>query len=386
MRDTPLVVHITEAVQGGIIRHLDWIRSALPSRGVELHFILSLERTPGYAVVLDACRKEGIGSDVVPMQRTPSPVDDFPVLMKLIGCLRRCQPDLVHTHGSKGGFFGRLAATHLGIPALHTPHVFAFEWAHPGVKRHFYVEAERLAARWCRRLVLLSEAQRQAARDVGVGREKQYCVLPNGIDAGAYPPATPETRRAARERFGLPLDAPVLGMAARFEPQKGVGGFLRAARQVVDAVPEVRFLLAGEGAELAAAQDRARETGLAEHMIFCGSVEHILPFYHALDGFVLASLWEGLPYVILEAQAAGLPVVSTRTLGADAVIDDGVHGRLVPVGDSSRLAAAMLSLLNDPASARGLAGAGHRRVCSDFTLERWADGLAALYRDVLAES
>lgn len=383
MANPPLVAHVTEAVQGGIIRHLEWIVRALPPRGVRLHLILSLGRTPEYAARIEEFRKDGIGVSVIPMVRQPSPVRDWAAYRKLRECLRSINPDLVHTHSSKAGMLGRRAAYSLGVSAVHTPHVFAFEWGHAWHRKWFYTACERMAARWCSRLVLLSEAQRAAAENARVGTTDQYAVIPNGIDPDDLRVPAPDDRLAARKRFGLGAEAPVLGMAARFEPQKGMGDFLRAAKFVVDAKPEVRFLLAGEGSLKDECRQRADRDGLAENIFFCGAVEHMQSFYDALDGFVLASLWEGLPYVILETQATGLPVVATATRGAEAIILDGETGLLAPIGDSQSLANGMLRLLSEPDFAASVASAGQARVREAFPLDRWADGLVALYREVL---
>ncbi len=382
----PCILHITEAVQGGVARHLEWIAQALPGHGFRLHFVLSLAREPWYRDQVCRWREQGIGVDLLPMARKVSPVQDWEALRKVVQLFRERQPSLVHSHSSKAGVLARRAACLLGLRAVHTPHIFAFEWARPGLKRLLYTMIERAAAKWCDRIILLSEAQKKIALAARIGSADKFRVVPNGIDADSYPSPSAEERRIARERFGLPEDAPVIGMAARLDPQKGVGNFLRAAATVQASRPDVRFLIAGTGALAKTYEKRVVDLGLEKAVTFCGNVTHILPFYHALDAFVLASLWEGLPYVLLEAQSTGLPVVASRTHGAEAVIESGKTGLLVPLADEAGLAQSMCSVINDTARARELGQAGREHVRKTFTLPEWASGLAECYREVLSAS
>jgi glycosyltransferase involved in cell wall biosynthesis len=291
----PIITHISEPVTGGVGRQVELVAHALPACGFRLHLIVSLARDPAFARSLEAYEAEGIGTDVVPFVRRPCPVRDPWSYLRLKRVLRRVRPALVHTHSSKAGMLGRRAAHALGIPCVHTPHVFAFEWAKSGVRRCLFRILERRAARWCDRIVLLSDAQRELAFTVGLGPIERLDVIPNGVDAEQFRPAVPEERRAARKRFGVTVDVPVVGMAARFEPQKGVGDFLRAAAGLRQRIPRVRFLLAGDGSMEEEARQRVDRLGLTDAVSFCGNVTHMLEFYHALDAFVLASLWEGCP-------------------------------------------------------------------------------------------
>lgn len=386
MPQNPLVTHIVEATTGGVARQLDWLAQTLPSRGFDLQFIVSCQRDPSFEQNIAVYREQGVRVDVVPMGRALNPLKDTLSLTRLHKILGRDRPAVVHTHASKAGFLGRRAAYSLEIPAIiHTPHVFAFEWQE-SLPSSLYRFLEHQAAKWCDRLVLLSDLQLECTLASGIAPLEKLCVIPNGIAAEAYPPPTAAERESARQKFSCPEDSFVIGMAARFAPQKGLGDFLRAARAVVAARPEITFLLAGEGALREEFVARVQDLGLSKRIRFCGRVDEMLPFYHALDGFVLASLWEGLPYVILEAQATGLPVVASGTAGAAAIIENNETGLLVPIGDEAALAAGILRLFTDADFRARIAAWGQARVRELFRLDPWADSLAELYVTTLEQA
>ncbi len=380
------VIHITEPVTGGVGRQVELIAAALPQHGFRLGLILSLQRAPGYAVQAERFRKQGIEVDVIPMRRQLSPVRDLVSFFRIRRMLSRRQPDLVHTHASKAGMLGRRAARALGIPVVHTPHVFAFEWRRSGGLSFLYRVAERMAASWCERILLLSYEQCECAYSVGIRPLEKLTVLPNGVDCDYFAPATRLQREHARARFGLAHDIPVVGMAARFEPQKGVGHFLRAAASLCRRVERIHFLLVGEGSLLDDARGMIRQFGIEHAVSFCGNITHMRDFYHALDLFVLASLWEGCPYVILEAQASGVPVVATETCGSRALINDSETGMLVPVGDEAALARQVEQLLADRESAGRMAAWARAGIEKDFRLQDWSRQLAGVYTEILAEN
>ena len=379
--DRPLVSIVSESTLGGVARQLELIAREIPKRGIELHMILSCERQPDYVKTIESFRASGMQVDIVPMARKPSPFADLRALGRIRSILKSRNPALVHTHSSKAGILGRRAASSLGIPCLHTPHVFAFEWE-SGIRKLMYRSLERLAARWSAGIVALSEQQRQAMVANGICHPERVHLIPNGISCAAFPPASEEDRIAARARFNVSPEAPVIGVAARLEPQKGMGNFLRAAASIHGKHPDVVFLIAGVGSMGEECRRRAAELGIDGAVRLCGEVTDILGFYHALDCFMLASLWEGLPYAILEAMACQLPVISTRSFGCEGLISDGETGIAVDLDDVDGLAIAADRILTDSALGAKLGQQARRVVEADFSLNQWADDLAALYRNL----
>ncbi len=374
------VTHIAEGTVGGLARQLELAARALPQRKVDLHMIVSCERDPHFVEDIEAFRRLGVRVDIVPMLREPSALRDFSCYRQIKEVLSRRKPDVLHTHSSKGGILGRRAAHTLRIPCIHTPHVFPFEWA-TFPKRGIYRKIEQIAAGWCDRVVMLSELQKRVALESGIGPADKLTVIPNGVSTADYRPPNDEERTAARAHFGL-NDERVIGVAARLEPQKGMGHFLRAAQMLLTRQPKTRFLVAGTGSLEAQCRARADKLGLRKAITFCGNISHMLRFYHAIDCFMLASLWEGLPYVILEAMACGLPIVSTRSFGCEGVIEHDQNGLLLPIQDEAGLARAAERVITDEAFASQLGQNARARVDEAFSLDTWADGLVACYNDV----
>ncbi len=375
-----VVTHICEACLGGVARQLRLAARTLPAGGILPRFILSTRRGPASVRLADDLRGEGRPVDEVPMRRSICPLRDLIHLLKIRRILRSTRPALVHTHSSKAGILGRFAAHMLGIPCVHTPHVFAFEWQHGGVMGRLYRMLERRAARWCEALVMLSDLQNEFALLEGVGTLEQRAVVPNGVDPAAFVPPTPQQRQAARACFGVGENVPLIGCAGRMAPQKGIDRLLRAASSLRQQERETEFLVAGTGELLASHRALAERLDLTKAVRFCEEVDDMQRLYHALDVFVLPSLWEGMPYTVLEAQSCGVPVVASRTCGSASIIEDEVSGLLVEIGDERQLMQAMLRLLREPQLAERLGAWGRANVERYFTLEQWSRSLTRLYR------
>ena len=212
-------------------------------------------------------------------------------------------------------------------------------------------------------------------------------VIPNGVDAAAYAGAAVAARVEARREIGAPEGAVVIGTVGRLSPEKNLGLFLDMASRIVsDAGPAAaaRFVVVGDGPSRAGLQAAAGgRLGLAGRVIFTGASQDVSRALAAFDVFVLTSSTEGLPNAVMEAMAAGLPVVATRVGGTAEVVEDGVSGHLVPPADAAALAARVLGLARDPESARRMGERGRERVASRFGVERMVAATAGLYDEVL---
>jgi glycosyltransferase involved in cell wall biosynthesis len=221
-----------------------------------------------------------------------------------------------------------------------------------------------------------------AARE-GVDRSRAR-VIANGIDLSGFA-AMPE-RAAARVALGLPAEAVVFGTIGRLHEQKGHGHLLTAAVEVVAAHPKALFLIAGYGSLEGELKSRAQALGLAERVRFLGYRTDVPALLAAMDVFVLPSLWEGMSNAVLEAMAAGRPVIATAVDGNVDQVADGVTGLLVPPGDAKALAAAMDRLARDPDGAREMGRRGRERAEREFSLTRMTEAYVALYRSLMKES
>ncbi|HIC90267.1 MAG TPA: glycosyltransferase family 1 protein [Anaerolineae bacterium] len=298
--------------------------------------------------------------------------------------LRVQRPHLLHVHGQFAGLWGRVVGRLAGVPhVVYTPHTVELRthWLEP-----IYLTFERLLARWTNQVIAVCEQQRQTLIRLRIAAPDRTTTVYNGVRLPLDDRDERHTNRnALRQSLGLPLDARVVLSVGRLDAQKDPLTLLRAARQVVEAVPSAVFLLAGEGplqADVLAEQERL---GLQERFRLLGWRDDVPALLAASDLFCLSSRWEGMPYALLEALAAGVPIVATDVGGCrEAIGQEGqAAGRLVPPADPDALAAAMIALLQDDTALDRLRRRGPARIAAYFTLERMLKDTQTVYESCL---
>jgi glycosyltransferase involved in cell wall biosynthesis len=297
------------------------------------------------------------------------------VLWRLVGTY-----DVVHTHGSKAGIIGRLAARLRGVPAVvHTVHGFPVHDYMPRLKRHLLLGLERLAARCADRIVCVCHANAAEALALGVARPEQLRVVVSGVPSELVRSGRHD---AVRAELGIPLDAPVVGTVTRLMEQKAPLDFVAAARRVTAAHPEVHVVMVGDGP--LRDQVAAAAAGIPRlHLLgYRTDVPDVLAM---LDVVAFSSLWEGLGRALTEAVLSGKPVVATAVNGVPDLVVDGETGYLTRAGRPKELADRILDLLtrSDRGAAMGLTGAS--RVVGRYDVKEMVDGLDHLYQEVLGE-
>ena len=305
--------------------------------------------------MLDQDAKALPGVDVyqVPtMVRPLRPWRDLRALVFLTVLLRTMKPTIVHTHSSKAGVLGRLAAWFAGVPIIiHAIHGFGFtRYQHP-LLRHLLLSVERIMARITTRFFAVSEANCRQGVTLRLFPADRCTVIRSGIDLAAFRHIRVDAPQKKRE-LGLEPSGPVVGMIAPFKPQKAPVDFVRMADLVHRIRPDVQFLLVGDGELREAVEAEREERGLSTVLRLAGWRRDIPGIMRCLDVLVLTSLWEGLPRVYLEALASGVPVVGTRVGGAAEVVREGFTGFLTEPGDVRALAERVLHVLAHPEEAK----------------------------------
>jgi glycosyltransferase involved in cell wall biosynthesis len=295
-------------------------------------------------------------------RRAPHP-SDLLWLLRLLRAVRSA--DVVHTHSSKAGFLGRFACllTRRRARCVFTPHGWSF-WSATGARRRLYLWLERLAAPWCARIIAVSAYERDAALAARVGRAEQYTVVRNGVP----------TERFATEPAAQPG---VVVMVARLAPPKRADLVVRAAALLRDRGIDIRLQLVGGGPLLEQTRSVIAECGAAAYVDLLGDRDDVPALLAAASCFVLASDYEGCPLSVLEAMAAGLPVVVTRVGGIDEVVTPSTG--LVVEPSAAALADGIAAMLADPAAAAALGAAGRAAAIENFTTARMAADVAAVY-------
>jgi glycosyltransferase involved in cell wall biosynthesis len=327
---------------------------------------------PGLAATLRSARVHRF--EIPTLVRPVRIPGDARALRDLWRLIRALRPDIVHTHSSKAGFVGRLAAHLAGVPhILHTPHGHVFQgYFSPGATRAF-AALERLAARWTDRIITLTDAEAEQHRALRIGRTAQFVTIPSGVDL--------ETVEGAVPARVVP-DGRVIGCVGRLVPIKGHCHLLDAAPGILARCPEARFVLVGDGELRPTLEAQARMLGVADRVVFTGFREDVPALLAGMDIVALPSLNEGMGRVLVMAMALGKPVVATRVGGVPELLQEGAAGTLVPPGDPGALGEAVRELLRDPTRATALGEAGRRRAAR-YGATAMVEALTQLYREVV---
>jgi glycosyltransferase involved in cell wall biosynthesis len=264
-------------------------------------------------------------------------------------------------------------------------HGWSFNDAQPAVLRRFYVEAERAAARVTDRIVCVSRFDRDRGLDSGIGHAAQYRIFRSGIDASLYQ-APRGARERLREQLGASPEDVVVGSIANFKPQKSPLDFVEAARRARLSNPRLRFLIAGDGALRPSVERAIAKADLGGVVHLLGWRDDVPELLAAMDIFILTSLFEGLPRVVLQAMAASVPVVATDTGGVAEVVVDGETGFLVPPGNPAAAAAAIVALAGDPKTRERFAAGARARLGDEFDNRRMLRDLEDAYDELLGRT
>jgi glycosyltransferase involved in cell wall biosynthesis len=347
-------------------------------------FRSSLVAGPG-GILDDDARGLGLPVHFVPsLRRHVRPGHDLAALLALVRIFRRERPDIVHTHSSKAGILGRLAARLARVPrVVHTIHGYGFNATRSKVTRRAFIALERLATRLTDRLIAVSRANLEQGVALGLFAPEQVALIRSGVPLAEFEAASKRAgRHGLRQELGLPEDAPLVGMIACLKPQKAPLTFLEVAARVIRDIPGATFLVAGDGELRGAVEKRAAELGLNGHLRLLGWRRDVPEVMASLDVLLHTSVWEGLPRVLPEAIASGVPIVATSVDGTSEILRDGRSGIVRSPGDVEGLAAGVKRLLLDRAYARSLAEKA-RSVLTEFDIDAMVRAQERLYLEVL---
>ena len=283
--------------------------------------------------------------------------------------LREAGAELVHAHLPLAGVVARLAGHRAGIPVVYTEHNLQ--------ERYHWLTRFANRATWARQSHVIAVSG-EVAQSIAhrLPPSTPVTVVRNGIFVGE---STGSWRAEVRQRWSIDLDAPVVGTVAVFRAQKRLDQWLQAARLLAERDARTRFLLVGDGPKRRELEEITSDAGLSSRVVFAGLQEDVRPYYAAFDVFLTSSQFEGLPLALLEAMAAGLPVVATKVGGIPEVIQEGDQGLLVPFDEPASLAAAVARLLADPPLRERLGRSARERVRREFSVERMASEIETIY-------
>jgi glycosyltransferase involved in cell wall biosynthesis len=321
---------------------------------------------------------------VIPsLGREISPVSDLATVYKLWRIMRRERPDVVHTHTAKAGFVGRVAAKLAGVPVIvHTFHGHVFSGYFSPAKTRLFLWLERLSARLSSAIITLSIALKRDITEVyGITHPERVQVIELGFELDDLL-ALERHQGSFRADYSIPADVPLVGIVGRLVPIKNHDLFLQAARLVQEAVPDAHFAIIGDGERRDELGRLVDSLGLGACVHFMGWITDIPPVYGALDVLVLSSINEGLPVSLIEAMAAGVPIVATAVGGVNDLLQGGKLGSIVPPDDIRAMAKAVLSALSEP-ECREQALAARKAAYDRYGIQTSARLTTDLYQSLL---
>ena len=358
------VMHITQDLTvGGLERVIVLLCRTLDRERFEPS-VLCLRKAGDFAAELMA---EGIPVHVLPWSREKL---DYFTFRKVGRVLREQRIDVIHSHNTGPFFHGALGATLAGVKThIHTDHARPF----PDSVR--WMVAEHLLSHLAYRVVGVSDDTTHNLRHYEKIPEGKLATIPNGIDL--QPIRSDATQ--LRHELGIAPGTPVIGTAGRLAHQKGLEFLVQAAEILRPRFPDLKVLIVGEGSEQAALQNMVDRAGLQENVHLLGLRMDIPDLLALFDIYALPSRWEGLPMAILEAMAAGLPIVGSAVGGVPTAVREGVNGFLVEPEDAASLAGSLERLLNDPHLRRRMGEAGRKRYEASFTARQMTRRYEKLY-------
>jgi glycosyltransferase involved in cell wall biosynthesis len=378
----PLVVHVTTTDMS-----LAWLLGPQLRAFAEAGYEVVGVSAPGPYVE----QLEALGVGHVPLQnatRSMAPHRDLLAFAELRRVLRELRPDIVHTHNPKPGWYGRVAARTVGVPAVvNTVHGLYALPTDPPAKRAVVYALERAAAGCSDAELVQNPEDIDQLLRLRVPRDRLH-LLGNGIDLTRFDPERfGDVERAwARAEMGAGPDDVVVGVVGRLVAEKGIAEVLAAAAMTAVTTPSLHWALIGPSDDAkadavgAAELDRARARGVS----VLGERADVDRLYAGMDLFVLASHREGFPRAAMEASAMGVPVVASAIRGCRQVVVDGVTGRLVRARDAGLLAATVAGLAADPERRAEMGEAARRRALEEFDQQRVIDTTLAVYGELLA--
>jgi glycosyltransferase involved in cell wall biosynthesis len=379
---------ITRFVCGGAENVVVSLASALDREKYQIVIVTGelCDSEKGLKAVLDKNNIELI--TIKQMVRRVSIAQDILAAVRLYFLIRNKGIDIIHTHTSKAGALGRIAAFLAKVPVIvHSPHgnIFEPKGNIPGVSesplaRLIFLFIERLLAKFTDKIIVLSDNERRQYIALKIDQPDKFVTIYDGID---YEKFSSGTTSVAREDFGLRDDEPVIGTIGRLDPEKGQVYLIQSAAALLKEYPRLKFLIVGEGSCRRQLEAYAAELGIRDALRFLGLRKDVSQLLSVMDIFVLPSLYEGLGIAVLEAMARSLPVIASRVGGVPEIIDDGVTGILVAPADPRAIAEAIRLLLRNREKAYTLGANACERVKKNFGINLMVEKIEKLYNTLL---
>lgn len=384
---------ITRLIVGGAQENTVLTCEGLAARGHDVTLLSGPTTGPEGSLVERACGGTYRFEEVESLVRNVSPFCDLRALHELRTRFEQLRPDIVHTHSSKAGILGRIAAHHAGVPiVVHTIHGMSFNRTQSRPVQLLYATAERLCADYCHAIVSVADAMTQQSLDASIGRAEQYTTIRSGMVVADFSPANYDAAECRRALLPEDLQSRadelcIVATIARLFPNKGYEQLIDVIERAIPRAANLHFLCIGGGSHRAHYEAELSRRGLRDYVTFIGLIPpaDIPRALAGIDVLAHTSQWEGLPRAVVQALLMEKPAVSFAVDGAPEVVIPGMTGELAPLGDTEVFADAIVRLADDPARRHRYGAEGRRRCLTEFYHNLMVDRIEALYQRIKVE-
>lgn len=357
------ILHVAQAA-GGVDRYIQMLMKYLDSDKFENVFICSYDFKP------DDYKNLVIAIEQVDMHRRIS-FADFKVIFCIRKLIRRYKPDIVYAHSSKAGAVTRIADIGIKNTCIYNSHGWAFNMRCSLKKQKLYTLIEKIAAPFCKKIICISNAEKESALTKRICTEKKLQVILNGIDIEGYESIPHD--EYTRHVLNIPDDAYIVGMVGRISPQKAPDVFIKAAKRIKRDIPTAYFIIVGSGEQEGDVKGYAEKNGLADSLLITGWVDNPMSYVELFDIALLLSRWEGFGLVLPEYMLAKKPIVASCVDAIPNIIEDRENGLLVDVDDVEGTYKAVMELYENEKLRTQIIEKGYVDVHSRFNMKRVAE-------------
>jgi glycosyltransferase involved in cell wall biosynthesis len=352
-------------------------------KGLSLESEMSAEERTSLDEGLKQAELKGVKLITVPsLIRRINPMLDLQALFRLYRIFLQKKPAIIHTHTSKAGILGRWASFFARVPiVVHTPHGHIFYGYHGKIKTKLFILIEKLTAMITDMIITLTKREKDDHIQFDISKSHKFAVIHSGVNLEDFSKNFVNSDELKRD-LGIPITDSIVGTVGRLVEIKGHRYLLDAARLVLNKLPNVTFLLIGDGHLMTELINHASALGIKNKVIFGGWRGDVAQLINAFDIFVLPSLNEGMGRVLVEAMAMGKPIVASDIGGIPDLVKDGTNGILFPPRDVHAMAEAIMKLLLDRELARKMGKEGER-TSLNYDTGVMVKNIERLYEDVL---
>jgi glycosyltransferase involved in cell wall biosynthesis len=312
-------------------------------------------------------------------------IKDLRAFFDIWRIIKKYNPLIVHTHSSKAGLIGRLAAKLAGAPIIvHSPHGHVFFGYFGPYKTKLFIILEKLASRITDRIVTLTNREKKDHLLFKIAQEDKFSVICSGIELNIIKESSSDEKQNLKKELGIPKNSLIVGTAGRLVPVKGPEFLIKASKYIISKYPDTYFIFAGDGPLEQDLKKKTLEMGISENIIFLGWSDNLAKIISIYDIFVLPSLNEGMGRVLVEAMTLGKSIVASNIGGIPDLVINEKNGFLVHPKNPKELAKYIQVLLEDK-DKREKMGLVGKEMALNFSAESMIEKIASLYEELLIQ-